>query len=195
MEQQYDPYKVHTALWEDLNEGWVWVYPTDTEKQGQLQDQRRIIRISKQNGRESVYCEALLADDYYLTRFNEQTRQKIILDEGNLIFISGWYRHILDNMPVGAQKLSISVGRSLLWQLRAALQHPQVGVLLTTVLAIFGIGLAIIGIGLAIIGVKNLLQPGTGRNAVEVVSWAIMILGALVVLWNIVQLCKRARIT
>ena len=56
------PYEVHTALRDDLNEGWVWV--KDSSLTDQLQFQRRVIRIQADN--KKVYCEALYADKYYV---------------------------------------------------------------------------------------------------------------------------------
>jgi|RhiMetStandDraft_8_1073273.scaffolds.fasta_scaffold00832_2 hypothetical protein len=54
--EQEEQYEVHSALREDLNEGWIWVENKQLEKE--LNHRRRIVRISSQ-GRKSVYCEAL----------------------------------------------------------------------------------------------------------------------------------------
>ncbi len=82
------PYEVHTALGDDLNEGWVWV--RDSGLKDQLRDQRRIVRIEFNS--KKVYCEALYADDYYLKRFNERRvkdgRTEIPLNK-DLVFING----------------------------------------------------------------------------------------------------------
>jgi hypothetical protein len=57
------PYEVHTALRDDLNEGWMWV--RDSGLKDQLQDQRRIVRIEFNS--KKVYCEALYADELNCT--------------------------------------------------------------------------------------------------------------------------------
>ena len=156
--EQEEQYEVHSALSEDMSQGWVWIENKRLEKD--LNHRRRIVCISSQ-GWESVYCEALYLDDYYVKRFNEERKGEIgeiVRGNQNLIFINGWYRGKL-GISAGTKTLSISIGKSLWSQFRALLQHPQVGVLLTTVLAIIGVGLGIIGVGLGIISVKDLWSP------------------------------------
>ena len=146
------PYEVHTALRDDLNEGWVWV--RDSGLKDQLQDQRRIVRIEFNS--KKVYCEALYVDDYYLDRFKIDSTK-------DLIFINAWYRQRLGipRDPCSEQDLQIAVAKfPLLSQFCACLQHPQSVVFLATVLAILGLGLGIIGIGLGLIGIKDLWCAG-----------------------------------
>jgi len=186
-------YEIHSALREDLNEGWVWIENRQLEED--LNHRRRVVRIDSQ-GRKRVYCEALYLDDYYVKRFNEARREestRIVRRGQNLIFINGWYRHNL-GISAGARTLSISVSKSPWWQLRASLQHPQVGIFLTTVLAIMGVGLAVLGMGLGLISVKDLLSVESGaRSSAVVTGCAVVVIGFGVVVWGIVQLRRRAR--
>lgn len=160
-----ESYEVHTALWEDLNEGWIWI--KDDALKDKLQNQRRIVRINTEN-QKKVYCEALYAETFYLKRFNERMEpdHRINFSKNRLVFISGWYRQILGiklQDIVGQKNLTITPCKfpcSLLWHLRACLQHPQVVVFLGTDLAIIGLGLGGIAVGLGLISIENLCSLG-----------------------------------
>ncbi len=176
------PYEVHTALRDDLNEGWVWV--RDSGLEDQLQDQRRIVRIEFNS--KKVYCEALYADKYYLKRFNER-RVKDELTEipsnKDLVFINGWYRQRLGipRNPCSEQDLQIAIAKfPVLSQFCACLQHPQSVVFLATVLAILGVGLGIIGVGLGLIGIKDLWCAGQGVGIAFVIAGAIICVVAFI---------------
>jgi hypothetical protein len=54
-----ESYEVHTALREDLNEGWIWIKNGVLEDK--LQNQRRIVRINTED-KKRVYCEALYVE-------------------------------------------------------------------------------------------------------------------------------------
>jgi len=186
-------YEVHTALREDLNEGWVWIENSRLETH--LNHRRRIVRISRR-GR-SVYCEALYLDNYYVRRFNKERGEetaKIVRGNRNLIFINGWYRRNLGISAVGTETLSVAIGKSFRWQMRALLQHPQVGVFLTTVLAIIGVGLAVMGVGLGIISVKDLWYSESGMiSAVVIASAVLVVIGLVIVGFALIKLLRRAR--
>ena len=154
-------YEVHTALWEDLNEGWIWI--KDEALKDKLQNQRRIVRINSEN-QKKVYSEALYVENFYLERFNERMKpeHRIPSSKDRLIFISGWYRNILGIKVQeirGQKNLTITPCKfpcSLMWQLSACLQHPQVVVFLGTNLAIIGLGLGGIAVGLGLITIQDL---------------------------------------
>lgn len=170
------PYEVHTALRDDLNEGWVWV--RDSGLKDQLQDQRRIVRIEF-NGKK-VYCEALYADKYYLKRFGERRVKDDLTEipsDKDLVFINGWYRQRLGipRNSCSEHDLQIEIAKFLvLSQFCACLQHPQSVVFLATVLAILGLGLGIIGVGLGLIGIKDLWCTGQGVGIAFVIAGAII---------------------
>ncbi len=193
-----ESYEVHTALWEDLNEGWIWI--KDDVLKDKLQDQRRIVRINTGN-QKKVYCEALYVEPFYLKRFNERMKpdHRINFSKDRLIFISGWYRQILGIklQGIGGQKnLTITPCKlpcSLLWHLRACLQHPQVVVFLGTILAIIGLGLGSIAVGLGFIAIKDLCLLGKGVPLAFVsVGIVVGLLGILFCLCGIIGFFKRS---
>ena len=78
-------YKILASLFEDMNEGWVWVSDLDIP-------QRSIIKVTNKANKKSAYCEYLKIDENYTTRYNDSPRifidpsQKII--NGNNIDIN-----------------------------------------------------------------------------------------------------------
>lgn len=185
-----DSYEVHTALREDLNEGWIWI-KNDVLKD-KLQNQRPIVRINTEN-QKKVYCEALYVDHFYLKRFNGRMKcdHPINCNKDRLIFISGWYRQILGikHKDLGLQKnLTITLGKfplSSLWHLWACLQHPQIVVFLGTALAIIGLGLGGIAVGLGLIAIEDLCPSG------RPVAIAFVLLGIAVCSFGIIRFFKR----
>ena len=184
-----ESYEVHSALREDLNEGWIWI-KNDVLKD-KLQYRRRIVRINTENEKK-VYCEALYVDDFYEKEFKKRCNG-IDFSKDRLIFISGWYRQKLGikredipcprNLTITLPK--ISKLRLLLWSLQACLQHPQIVVFLATVLAIIGLGLGVIAVGLGLIAIED--QCPVGRE----VAIASVVVGFVVCLYGITRFFNR----
>ena len=96
---------------------------------------------------------------------------KVTFDfNGNLIFLSAWYRHCLGiDIEEPGSKICLKVVTPkwwLLqppwWQLRACARHPQIAVVMSTVLAVIGTGLGIVGLAAVL---KDFLGPGVcGRT-------------------------------
>ena len=194
-----ESYKVHTALREDLNEGWIWI--KNEVLRDKLKDQRRIVCISTKN-KKKIYCEALYVDYFYLKQFNRRKMcdNPINLNEDRLIFISGWYRQILGIRQQDLchqEDLTITLCKSsflyVLWHLWACLQHPQVVVFLGIMLAIMGLGLGGIAVGLGFIAIKDLCFWGR-RVPLAFMSAGIIVgfLGILPCLYGIIGFFKRS---
>jgi hypothetical protein len=156
MPSREDRYVVHSSLRDDMNEGWIWIRNLRQELDGQ----RRIVRLTAENG-ESTFCEALYADDWYLKGWHERwkaTQEPIPPTDAKLAFISSWYRRRL-RIGLGPHTLTIEYKENpaglFFWQLRVCLQHPQVVVVLATVLAIVGLGLGLLALGLGVAGVPD----------------------------------------
>lgn len=171
-------YDVHTSPDEDKNEGWVCIRNTGLEKE--LDGQRRIIRVTTEEGKsKSIFCEALYADRWYMEKWIERwtkRRQKIPSASENLAFISLWYRNRL-GIGIGHQSLAIEyrdTPRPFWWQVRACIDHPQVVVRLATLLAIIGLGLGILALGLGIAGVHEWEPYGSW------IGWSLALSGVLV---------------
>ena len=89
-------YYVHTALREDLNEGWIWI--RNFELREKLQAFRQIVRIKASHGKGSVCCEALYAEKSYLKHFNNmlEADQRETIDSKTadcLVFMSSYAFH------------------------------------------------------------------------------------------------------
>ncbi len=160
-------YEVHSALSDDSNEGWVWIkLPQDTYLYKEIKDRRRVIRIKRKDAK-PVYCEALLADPFYLKKWKEKGIDKFKND--SVIFISAWYRYLLrlssddigkiidlDVEPLDSGSLRELV--ALLYQYPR--NHPQAVVRTASMMGIIGFGLGVIGIGLGILSIISTNIPG-----------------------------------
>jgi hypothetical protein len=178
-------YVVHSALRDDINEGWVWIRNLRSELDGK----RRTIRLTAANGK-SIFCEALYADDWYMEKWIERwknIRQEPPAADENLAFISSWYRRRL-NLETGPQTLTVEYSvdppRPFWWQFHVCLEHPQVVVLLATLLAVIGLGLGILALGLGVVAVDD-WRPYGGFW----IGWFFVLAGALVMarglLWGL----------
>ena len=148
---------------------------------------------------EPVYCEALYADRHYLKKRNLSN----LPAETNLVFMSGWHRQPLcltETMPGEVVSLDITIGRfprSLLWQIRAGVKHPQLIVFLATVLGLIGVGLGLMGLGLALVALKMdiLWLAGYLAECLKwfpiILEWFLVILGGVIIAWSIVLYSKR----
>jgi hypothetical protein len=82
-----------------------------------------------------------------------------------LVFMNSWYRHQLgidadlikqENSVMDTPRIPLTVEgprrtwRAMWWQLRACARHPQIAVVMSTVLAIVGTGLGIVGLAAVI---------------------------------------------
>ncbi|MFI5353201.1 MAG: hypothetical protein ACHQZS_09590 [Candidatus Binatales bacterium] len=176
-----DQYVVHSALRDDMNEGWVWIRNSKHEKE--LDGKRRIVKLTARS--KSIFCEALYADDWYMEKWFARwkaTSQEAPPADENLAFISSWYRGrlgIIGNLP---QRLTMTIEysveprRPFWWQLYACLEHPQVVVLLATLLAVIGLGLGILALGLSVVAATD-WQPYGGFW----IGWLLVLSGAVVI--------------
>jgi len=214
MENKGKNYEIHSSTREEMNEGWVWV--RNKELEIDLKGRRRIVRISYSNNH-PVYCEALyVSDKYDIKWFNGHFGTKTpdgsickypyadssdsslpINWEKELIFISQWYRQALgikeQELPVN-KELTIEVTKKrckqILWQFLACLEHPQIMVLLSTVLGILSVGLGIIGFGIGLIAIP-ICSSGI-FPVVRCIGGVIMVFGLGVMVCGFSQLIRRA---
>ena len=131
-----DLYEIHQVEREDMNEGWIWV---KNEKLREIIENRRPVLLVEDTGSgKRVCCETLYADPTYLANRRRQPVTKNA--KNNLAFLSAWYRRRL-----GIEKEQIPCVRTLKiretnrvwtiwWQLRACARHPQIAVVMSTVL-------------------------------------------------------------
>jgi hypothetical protein len=158
-------YKVHSALLDDAHEGWIWIKPAkDTKLYSELEARRCIVcirreKVEKGRRAKAVYCEALLADSFYLTRWGEKDIK--FSNDDSAIFISAWYRRLLGMKKVG-EVIELDIKPVRTWNLVALLyhypcNHPQALILTASMMGIIGFGLGVIGIGLGILSIVNWL--------------------------------------
>jgi hypothetical protein len=187
-------YEVHTSTREELNEGWVWVRnEADKDLKKKLEGRRRIVRIS--NSSNHIYCEALYVNNLDLKWFKKRFKLR---SNDKVIFISQWYlcRLGFDKNPFCAN-LTINTQRKIWLQFQACLEHPQIVVLLSTVLGIIGVGLGLISVGLGLIssGIGLIAIPCWGPDifpAMWIAGGAMVLGGLVLIIYGVIQLIKRA---
>jgi hypothetical protein len=171
-----EPYEIHHVDREDFNEGWIWV--RNEKLKGSIEDQRPVLLIKNVETHKKVSCETVYADDTWL----QNRRQPVALPcTKNMLFVSGWYRRLLsierEKVPC---KISLEIkfpnaAQAVWWQVRACIRHPQIGVVMSTVLAIVGTGLGIVGLGAML---KDMHWAGRSvYTAVDLFGVAVFLLG------------------
>lgn len=185
-----DEYIVHTSIRDDMNEGWVWI--RNPNLKNALDGKRCTVRIMAKPGK-SIFCEALYADEWYMEKWNKRwnnTHKKVPPTDANLAFISAWYRGRLDILDIREVPQTLTIdykedtSRPLWWQLHVCLEHPQVVVLLATLLAIIGLGLGILALGLAILGVPAWRPCGFWIGWLLVLSGVVVMVRGLLWGWR-----------
>ncbi len=114
-------YRIFKASRDDMNEGWVWVWPKGKELEKKIEGRRRLVKIEKSireagdaKKSEPVYCEALYADDLFRGRYRRYCEENAMeretggcqaseVTENNSksenaepeIYIGAWYRYLL----------------------------------------------------------------------------------------------------
>jgi hypothetical protein len=142
-----DSYEIHQVEREDLNEGWIWL--RNEELKNNIENRRLTLRVTDELSGKNVCCEVLYADDTYLDNRRHPIPQT---NQHRMLFLSAWYRHRLGvEGKVGTSrrfdiKLTSNPLRAMWWQIRACVRHPQIAVVMSTVLAIVGTGLGIVGV-------------------------------------------------
>jgi len=188
-------YKLLAALHEDTDKGWVWVLLDESEGFRS----RSTVRIS--NGSYSVNVEHRNFDENFVRQYDssddttsmffgitekDHARQKDIARNAvshrahvdlnqvrDVMVISGWYRRALGDLKAGARyKLKISRPRFSLWaDLRAACQHPEPGVRISTRIAILGAWLGAAALLPALAELQP-LKPWLEEHIVYPALWA-----------------------
>jgi hypothetical protein len=183
-----EPYEVHQDEKEDLNEGWIRLRNPRLKKK--IKNRRPVCLVKDAVSGKKIFVETLYADDPWLSGRRHETKQRLLASPKNLIFLSAWYRHRLglDELAVPTDRLldiapDANFCRKIIWQLRACEQHPQIAVVMSTVLAIMGAGFGVVG-------VAAWLQSAKAPIGV----WApVAVLGLVVILRGLVPLATRAQ--
>jgi hypothetical protein len=96
------------------------------------------------------------------------------LGEGNLVFINAWYRRKLGINEQAGEKIRLKITlpdrwwQAMWWQLLACVQHPQIAITMSMVLAIIGTGLGIMGLAV-------LLKDLSGWKDFLAFDWASLV--------------------
>ena len=138
--------KVFTSMWEDSNEGWVWIPP---EKAFNSRDYISLKEL-KNNKEVVVTCRKI--DTNFLSRYNHP-RRKRIEDVNSAIVINSWYRDKLGELQTGAEyEFEIKkIGKLNPKKLMMLIQHPDNAIKLATWLAFLSILLGGVSVLLTII--------------------------------------------
>jgi len=184
--------ELHTALAEDASEGCIWFKLICAKDH--LSGRRRIVRVTRTDAKgrsmSPVYCEGLYADRHYAKRWLKRSLAIDAKDE--MFFVSEWYRLRLGIDEDSYAEIPIRIetydSESVLWQLRACLQHPQIVVFIASILGIVGTGLGLIGLGLVLIAIKDIFGPGLAIGILAAIA------GLVVTLFGIIQLLGRNKL-
>jgi hypothetical protein len=158
-------FRVHTALHEETNNGWIWAsYP-------QLQA-RSVVQITNLATKRSVHCEYREIDKFFLKRFNQSkpdAANQMTMEE-NPMAISLWYRNALGIQGIGMDvDLELNAERfKLLGIVRSGSQHPDMISRLATRLGVLGVWLGITSIVVSLLSFHpaGLWFPGIGIGVI-----------------------------
>lgn len=145
-------FRVHRALHEETNSGWVWA------RRGELVP-RSIVRITNTANGRVVCCEYREIDRFFLQiycrRYPDNTM--ILKTDENPIVISFWYRNALGIRSIEKDidqnvDLIIQPERlKILGMIRTGSQHPDIVARLATRLGILGVWLGAAGIATSLL--------------------------------------------
>ena len=167
-------FRVHTALHEETNNGWIWAsYP-------QLQA-RSIVQITNRATKRSVHCEYREIDKFFLKRFNQSkpdAANSMTMEESP-IAISLWYRNALGIKGIGMDAdLELNAEKfKLLGVIRSGSQHPDMISRLATRLGVLGVWLGITSI------VVSLLSFHPTGPWVPNIGIGFILLSAVLAIW------------
>ena len=189
--RQVKDYRVHHAVRDDMNEGWIYV--KDEDLVDNIRGRRPIAKVT--HGNKHVYCGIMYADHIDIARFNDYLANANLLDEeveNDFIFINTWYWKLL-GMPELPQNLRVTItpSHTLYAYCVSCFQHPQVVVVLGTVLAFIGTGLGVVGVGLGFVGIG--LAIAEWRTLWLTLGVATNLIGALFCAVGVWPLVNRAR--
>src|SRR6266566_1971211 len=189
-------YEVRSALSDDRNEGRIYIF--NEEIRDKIKGKRCIVRITRKGRKDikPVYCEGLYADDFYLKDWQEVWKKRgIAPNVCKLIFISEWYRLLLDTKIGKTYDLEVEPldprKREGLWPLLYLYprDHPQAVVRTASIMGFIGLGLGVIGMGLGIFSIQTLFPnfiPG-----VVLLSALFGLFGLVIALLGIIGLSLR----
>jgi hypothetical protein len=141
----------------------------------------------------------------------EKTITAIRITRGDkLVFMNSWYRHQLGiDADLIKQGISVmdtpriplrvrgprSTGQAMWWQLRACARHPQIAVVMSTVLAVVGTGLGVVGLAAII---KELPQVESIKDIKNISGFdrvwlSVAAVGFIIFVLGFRPLCLRAK--
>lgn len=159
-------YEVRYALIEDVHEGRIWIKLPESEKlREDIRDKRRIARVERKHGKSRhTYCEVLLADQPYTSKWEERAKTQLDwgdiagkkLEAERIVFLSAWYRSLLkiEKAEVGTEMdLEIKPLKGfhpyvLLYGYPYC--HPQLIVRTAAAMSVLALGLGILSIGVSL---------------------------------------------
>jgi hypothetical protein len=133
--------------------------------------QRSILRIITSTGK-SIFCEGVGLDHNFIRRYNRRRGEDFpslqladisydefgrALPDGDgtgVLFINEYYRARLGRLQVRRiHDLTVRQENSWMARTRACLQHPQVGIRISTLLGLLSLGLGLLALLLGVISV------------------------------------------
>lgn len=130
--------KVFAALFEDVNNGWIWVPKDITANRG-------IAKIIDTDSGRSVFCEVIPIGDNFTEHYNNKKKTAKI-NKTSSIAINEWYRNKLGIQTKQERDFEIKIINDYWSRLRASLAHPQIIVRIAIELAIVSVFLGFCGL-------------------------------------------------
>ena len=140
-------YSIYAALHDDIDTGWVWIWPRPYH-------QRCVVKIVNRKNRRLIFCEALEIDSNFCSRYNQPPRLQIQISTPSIV-ISDWYRKRLDIKKNEEVDLDTALSNGTSAKLKSCLQHPQNVVRISTRLAIISVLLGLLGVILGVLSLRG----------------------------------------
>lgn len=139
-------YIVRVSLAEDINAPYIWFSSLPCKS-------REIVKLTNTANQKSVWCEAIVASNNFIDRYNKNKRTKNISRDHPFAIFNEWYRDELGISKNEQSNIKITVSRQPIFirQLFASYKHPDNTVRLAADLAFVSVILGGIGLALGII--------------------------------------------
>lgn len=140
--------RIFAALRDEVNDGWVWIGPTDCEF-------RDIIQITNPQNCKSIFCECRRFDTNFINFYNiKGDKRKRINENEPSIVISGWYRKKLGNIQTkSTYELEVKKAFWVIGSLLACRDNPQIIYRVSFYLGSISVVLGLLSVVLSIVGV------------------------------------------
>jgi hypothetical protein len=131
-------YTVFDALYEDLNEGYIWMDDPGVES-------RDIVKITNEENGRSIYCEVRQIDSNYQEQYHLKERTRQLDTDDTPVVLSTWYQDLLSVSAGETVGLKVEEAWPIWGDLIASgRDHPELVARIATRLGVLSVLLAIV---------------------------------------------------